>query len=115
MTATEKASWIILLLVLALVGCSVGAYLYGKHQGSAAGYKKGYSAGYDKAPKPNYFKEDNYDSVAKQYDELVTDYNNLRDAAIKYIGATQYQARQPLSCTSTTYGSYFPTTRTDCY
>lgn len=118
MTETEKASWIILTLIIALIGCSIGAYTYGRYQGYSSGYRTGYS----KAPKPDKFKEEQYDALLsrastaeEQYNGLVTDYNNLRNAVIKYIGATQYQARQPIRCSSHTYGINNNYSSTSCY
>lgn len=37
--------------------------------------------------------------------QLVDDYNQLEAAVIQYVDATQHQARKPVYCTSTAYGS----------
>lgn len=100
----------VFIVIVVLAAVLFGGYQYGHHQGFSRGYEKGYS----KAPKPDYYAEDNYYSTVDKYNQLVDDYNNLRKEAQNYISANQYQPRQPINCTSRL--SYSGTmTYTNCY
>jgi hypothetical protein len=46
-------------------------------------------------------------------EKLVDDYNNLRDAVIKYVDTTHYAPRQTLTCNSYSYG--MSSVATTCY
>ncbi len=59
------------------------------------------------------FLEYAYDKVSSDYNDLVNDYNDLRNSVIKYIGSTNYQARQPITCNSYSYG--YNSSSTTCY
>lgn len=115
----------ILLLVLLPVLSAVGFYtgnVRGETNGRQAGYSQGLeegaAKGYARAEKDMEFTKVSaikYGELNDQYNDLVTDYNNLREAAIRYVGASSYQPRTPLSCTTNTFGNTFGTTYTNCY
>jgi hypothetical protein len=118
----------VLISLILMVGSSVGGYYYGNHKGFASGYSIGHDVGYKSAPKPNSYKEGQYDvlnnllaletnaygGLVTNYNGLVNDYNNLRSNVIKYIGATSYQARTPITCTTHSY-SMLDSSSTTCY
>ena len=110
-------SGIILLSLLVITAVGVGSYYYGHHEGFASGYAKSKST----FAKPNYYAEQQYPIVLNQltdltnkYNNLVSDYNSLRSAVIRYVGSTNYQARQPISCTTYT-PTYSNLSTTKCY
>lgn len=53
--------------------------------------------------------------LISDYNKLVEDYNTLRQAATQYVNTNTYQARQPLNCTSSSWGINQQYTSTSCY
>jgi hypothetical protein len=110
----------LIIVSLALVGVAFfGGFRYGSSAGYSDGHKAGYEKGFSEAPKPDYFTVDQLRSANSQllsdYNKLVDDYNSLRDAAIRYVGATQYQAQAPITCSSYSYGINSQFSSTTCY
>ncbi len=100
-------------LITGLVAGYIG-YYYGQNAGRDSGYSKGYEKGYSDVPKNDYmtdFYKQQVDKLTTDYNTLVNDYNNLRS----YYNASQYQARQPISCTSYSYGIESNFINTNCY
>ena len=111
----------VLIAVLLVVACSGATYLATQHfvyadayaAGRAAGMTDGQKSGYDTGYAAGQaFSNVQYNQLVDKYNGLVGDYNTLRTAVIKYIGATSYQSRSAISCTSNTLGAY---TYTNCY
>jgi hypothetical protein len=103
------------MLAVGLFG-GIALYQTGHNQGYESGYKKGHDDGYSSAPQYGYdFVQEGiaYDGLATKYNTLVSDYNNLRSAAINYVSASQFQARQPITCN--TYSTLSGSATTNCY
>jgi hypothetical protein len=103
-----------------LIGVCSGFY-FGQNQGKDTAYNKGHDAGYANAKKDFKYKIDGYDEVLSQnsklttdYNDLVNQYNSLRDAAIHYVGANSYQSRAPITCNTYNY-SVLNSSSTTCY
>jgi uncharacterized protein HemX len=111
-------------LVLALA-VGFASYLVGHDQGYSQGHRVGNSASqadshaaWERSLAGRYMTEvinEKYPKLQQDYNALVSDYNQLREAAMQYVGATQYQARQPIYCTSTAYGIDNQFSSTSCY
>lgn len=105
-------------LILSALVLIVAAYFVGYH----IAYNKAYDSGIQ-TQKSN--EQSDYSNMVKyaqdviqknvdltnQYNQLSTQYNNLRDAVLKYVDATQYKSAPSLHCTSNTFSS---TTFTNC-
>lgn len=102
----------ITMFVILLVG---GAWYGGYYMGNEQSQSSAYSAGYTKAKNDTPTIDWSLLVTKSEYETLRTDYNNLVANYNSLANAPRYQARQPVSCTSNTYGSIFPTTYTNCY
>jgi hypothetical protein len=118
----------VLKVLFVIISLSVGlfaAYSYGVDSGTENG-RNAMASEKDKeitrlnqelsfARSPNVFDTSKTDLVnlRNDYNALVTDYNNLRNAVIQYAGSVSYQARQPITCNSYSYSESSVTTR--CY
>jgi hypothetical protein len=101
---------------LLLVGAVSGAFGVGYQYGYKNGEKEGHDKGYSNATRDYKITTDaaekSLGNLQQEYGSLLSDYNNLRSSALQYINSQQYQARQPVSCTSNTIGAF---TYTNCY
>lgn len=102
----------LVLLAVVLVALSLyGGYTFGNKRGYSAGMSEGERLGYDKgfqeAPKPDPFAQA---QLRNDYNKLVDDYNNLLEQA-----NASAARRQPISCTSYSYGINDAFTSTNCY
>lgn len=112
-----KTALALVVVVVVMVGLSIGGFAYGKHTGFSSGYKRGQAVAKANATEPNYdleYKGLFYDKLESDYNTLVDDYNNLRNSAVRYVNVTQYQPRTPIHC-STTYYDMLNTANTNCY
>lgn len=103
---------------LLLIVILIGGIQMGKHQGFADGYTTGESRGSSLqrsrdivSATPIY--NDNT-KLTQEYNQLSENYNNLRSAVIKYVGATQYQASKPVTCNTDTYFANLGSITTTC-
>lgn len=116
----SKTTKITLILVVLLSVCStVGAYQLGNDRGlkqgsrlNAVKYNQGVQQGKDEMGPRVFDLQMKNNQLSDDYNKLVSGYNSLRDSVIKYVGYTQYQAKQPVRCTSNTINSF---TYTNCY
>ncbi len=105
---SQTVSAIIVSGILIVVGYTSykQGYATGSDKSWSAGYQSGRSVGHDEA-----YNEASASTVSSdEYNDLVDEYNELRQAAINYVGNT-YKPKQSLNCTSNTIGS---TTFTNC-
>jgi hypothetical protein len=110
-----------LMVVAITISVGVICFQVGQSNGQRDGKKIAWQVGYDKGhhdglaengPRIN-DDESKLANVTSQYNQLSDNYNNLRNAIIKYAGtAGSYQPSTHISCTSNDIGSY---TFTNCY
>lgn len=125
--------WLAGTIVLALIVGYAG-YLYGfstrnnyvaQLEHRIASQQETLDSNLESLRKNQFYKEDNqklafdYSQLVDKYNASVEEYNKLRSNIISYFGssaASQYQARQPIRCTSNTnYNMFGDTTYTNCY
>lgn len=126
---------VIILCILVAVVFAGGGVTLGHKMGSETGQKDGYTKGYRIAsagvvPQEKFDTLYNFASnLEKDHNQLVADYNGLRDGVNKYIQAVQstrtsspsinfYESstyRSPLNCTSYSYGVNDRFLSTNCY
>ena len=122
MDKSERHSAIVLGVLFALIVCCGGTFLFTKdyytRAGNAkwqAGYDKGHSAGLAEVGPRIADDEAKLAQMNDKYNSLVADYNSLRDTVLRYVSSTQYQSKQPIHCTSYSYGLDSAFTSTNCY
>ena len=112
------------LILPPLVGAALfAAYMFGHNQGYSQGHSIGAQASagdshseWEQSLTGQWMTEvanEKYPKLQQDYNALVSECNELRNAVIQYAGATQYQARQPVHCNSYTYG--MGSVSTSCY
>lgn len=119
MDSGDKAVLTFFFVVVLLVAGCVTAFRTGKNQGLAV--SRSSKAQVSQLQTENTRLEEALKTsisssfeAADKYNSLVTDYNNLRSAVVKYVGATQYQARAPITCNTYNYSALDSST-TRCY
>lgn len=115
----------VIVIIIALVGAGGFAGMkYGSHQGFAEGYNKGQQVGMEDATRSQQTAASNWIDVMNENaqlkannQKLVEDYNNLRDTAIRAVGASISRQYAPVTCNTNayTYSSSYGTATTTCY
>lgn len=109
------------LAILVITGSAYLGYWYGNRQGIEKGHQAALVSNDDNYQNALSSIVNNpyspvvveYEKLRTDYNQLAEDYNTLRNQAVQYV--TVPAPRQPITCTSSTLGTYSPTTTTRCY
>lgn len=116
---TPKRFMLAAAFIISIYATAYGAFYQGLDVGRSGAYDRGHAKGLAEGKADNEaaiaLLSDKNNSLQTDYNKLVEDYNSLYKQATSYINTAQFQSRQPLHCSSTTYGTDFQYTSTNCY
>lgn len=117
---------VVILVIVTFLGAYFVGFQYGKSYAYDTGYTEGKRVASDQAVKDYAQNLDSWSTspinplvvennrLRDDYNSLVVDYNNLRNAAINYVNATTYQPRQTITCRTNTYFAEYGNISTTC-
>ena len=100
--------------ILIMIGAT-GGYFYGRGQGYSNGYNQGHDAGYESGKGAAPSNQPLIESLSAENGQLRDKYNSLIDDYNRLANYANAARRQPIDCTSTTYGINDQFTSTSCY
>lgn len=115
-------TWQIAVFVITVLGVATISFSVGMKTGNDNGRtnaKVDFEAYSLKADSASAIEAKNANAQAEilrnEYNKLSEDYNNLRNSLLRYENNVQYQARQPITCTTNQPLTEYSSITTRCY